>query len=150
MGRRRVSVSVETTPDLAFVKKGMLNMLLYTNKEGECVRVPVDTLAFLEDRRFVKSRSMDQVTFTGDCVFKATLEFLEPMACIEETAVRESTDWVLCSCKGSAALYSTVEKRLVLQQCVVCLQSNIPELVDPFILVLELQEGEWLVERALR
>ncbi|ORC84492.1 uncharacterized protein TM35_000441480 [Trypanosoma theileri] len=150
MGKRRSSISVETTPDLAFIKKGHLNMLIYTSKEMGAVRVPVDSLDFLEDTRLVRNKSMDQINFSNDCVFKVTLEFIESMPCMEETAVRESTDWVLCSCKGSTAFYSPVEKRLVLQQCFVCVQSNIPELEAPFILVLYLEENEWLVERALR
>ncbi|PWV12683.1 hypothetical protein C3747_49g176 [Trypanosoma cruzi] len=150
MGKGREAVTLETTPDLNFVKSGHLNMLIYTNKEGEQVKVPVNSLEFLEDRRVVRSRSMDQVNFNNDCVFKVTLEFIEPMACLEETAVRELTDWVLCSCRGHASFYSPVEKRLVLQQCFVCLQSNIPELLDPFILVLYLEKDQWLVERVLR
>ncbi|RNF04114.1 hypothetical protein TraAM80_05349 [Trypanosoma rangeli] len=150
MGKRREAAALETTPDLAFIKKGYLNMLIHTSKEGERTTVPVDSLAFLEDPRVVRSRSMDQVNFHRECVFKATLEFVEPVMCLEETAVRESTDWVLCSCGGHAAFYSPVEQRLVLQQCVVCLQSNVPELVDPFVLVLYLEGGHWLVERVLR
>ncbi|RNF27333.1 uncharacterized protein Tco025E_00403 [Trypanosoma conorhini] len=150
MGRRRGAAALEATPDLAFVKQGHLNMLIHISKEGERTTVPVDSLGFLEDPRVVRGRSMDQVNFNGDCVFKVTLEFVEQMACLEETAVRESTDWVLCSCSGQAAFYSPVEQRLVLQHCVVCLQSNIPELVDPFILVLYLEGHRWLVERVLR
>lgn len=148
MGKKKTSL--ETTPELAFAKSGRLNVIVHKPKEGAGVAVETNSAAFLEDKRIIKSANMDQITFK-DCVFKVTLDFLEPMECIEETAVRESTDWVLCSCAGVNSFYSKVEERLVLQQCTVSTQSNVQPLVDPFILVLKLEDGDdWVVERVLR
>lgn len=148
MGRKKTSL--ETTPELAFVKSGRLNMIVFKPKEGPGVVVETNSADFLEDRRIVKTSNMDQIVFK-DCVFKVTLDFLEPMECVEETAVRESTDWVLCSCAAAHSFYSKLEKRLVLQQCTVSTQSNVAPLVEPFILVLMLEDDdEWVVERVVR
>lgn len=146
---RKKTTSLETTPELSFVKSGRLNMIVHKPKERDPVKIETDSSAFLEDARIVRNTNMDQVTFK-DCVFKVTLDFLEPMMCLEETAVRESTDWVLCSCAAANSFYSKVEERLVLQQCTVSLLSNVAPLVNPFILVLMLEDGdEWVVERVL-
>lgn len=150
MGRKRHATTLETTPDLAFVSKGVLNMILMKGDGDELMSIETSTQAFLDDRRLVKSSNMDQILFQKQCTFKVTLEFMEAMMCIPETAVRESTDWVLCSCSGANTYYSKVEERLVLQQCQVVLQSNIEELEDPFILVLLHDEDQWVVERVLR
>lgn len=149
MGKKKFAFTLEATPELEFVEKGALNLILV--KIGDdLVQIPLDSNDFLEDRRIVKNSNMDQVLFQKTCTFKVTLEFFESMMCIPETAVRESTDWVLCSCSGANAFYSKIEQRLVLQQCTVTLQSNIEQLEDPFILVLLKEEDEWLVERVLR
>ncbi|KAG8344429.1 hypothetical protein ERJ75_000352200 [Trypanosoma vivax] len=150
MGKGHGSTAVEVPPELAFIKQGHLNMLLLVGKDGEAERIPTGNLSFMNDPRVVRNRSMDQVNFNGDCAFKVTLEFRDAVACVEETAVRETTDWVLCSSRGNNAFYSPVEKRLVLQNCTVCLQSNVPALVDPFTIVLCLQDDVWQVERVLR
>eukprot|EP00796_Vickermania_ingenoplastis_P009711 gene9711-6807_t len=144
-----ISDCLMTTPDLAFVAKGILNMILMQGGD-ELVRIPSDSEEFLEDRRIVKSSTMDQVVFQKNCTFKVTLEFLESMMCIPETAVRESTDWVLCSCNGANTFYSKIEQRLVLQQCSVTLESNIEELEDPFILVLLRDDDEWIRYKGLK
>lgn len=149
MGKKRKETTLETVPELNFVSKGILNMILVKSGD-EWERIPVDSEEFLEDRRIVKTSNMDQVLFQKMCTFKVTLEFIDSLMCIPETAVRESTDWVLCSCTGGNAFYSKVEQRLVLQQCTVALQSNVRPLEDPFILVLLRDEDEWLVERVLR
>lgn len=148
MGKKKAT-TLETTPDLAFVKSGLLNMIVYKDKEDP-VAVQADSSAFLEDARLVKTSNMDHVIFNNKCTFKVTLDFLEPMECIPEIAVRESTDWILCTCSGQDAFFSKVEQRLVLQRCAVALQSNIQELVVPFVLVLFLDDDEWVVERVLR
>ncbi|RHW72864.1 hypothetical protein DPX39_040082600 [Trypanosoma brucei equiperdum] len=149
MTKRHSGRGVETSPDLAFIKRGHLNMLIHT-KDGERRLVPVDSLAFIDDPQLVRGRTMDRVNFNNECVFKVTLEFTEPIPCMEEIAVREMTDWVLCSCKGNYSFYSPVEKLLVLQNCMVCVQSNVLPLVDPFILVLFYDVGSWVVERVLK
>lgn len=149
MGKKKPAHTLETTSDLAFVSKGTLNMILVKNGD-DLLQLPVNSNEFLEDRRIVKTSNMDQVVFQKTCTFKVTLEFFESMMCIPETAVRESTDWVLCSCSGANAFYSKIEQRLVLQQCTVTLLSNIEQLEDPFILVLLKEDDEWLVERVLR
>lgn len=94
MGKKKSS-ALETTPDLSFVSSGKLNMLLL--KSGsEIERIPVESEEFLEDNRVIKGSNMEQVTFNSNSSFKVTLEFLESMMCMSETAVRETTDWVLC------------------------------------------------------
>lgn len=147
--KSKLATTLETTPDLSFVKSGLMNMIVHRDQEGGCVRIAADSDAFLEDKRIVKSSTMDQVTFK-DCSFKVTLDFLEPIECTYETAVRETTDWMLCSCQAANAFYSKVEKRLVLRNCITSLQSTIMDLEDPFILVLLRDDDEWLVERVLR
>lgn len=148
MGKKK-QTPLETTPDLSFVSKGILNMIVVKTAD-ELIQIPVNSDEFLDDRRIVKTSNMDQVVFQKNCNFKVTLEFMESMMCIPDSAVRESTDWVLCSCSGANAFYSKIEQRLVLQQCNVTLQSNIEQLEDPFILVLLREDDEWLVERVLR
>lgn len=149
MGRRKATSCLETTPDLSFVASGLLNMVIFKSGD-ELVRIAVDSEEYLEDRRIIKTSTMDQVVFNQNCTFKVTLEFIESKMCIPETAVRESTDWVLCTCNGTNAFFSKSEQRLVLQHCMVTLQSNIEELEDPFILVLVQDDDQWVVERVLR
>lgn len=150
MGKKKNETSLETTPDLAFVKSGKLNTIIYKPKEGDPIAIAADSEQFLEDKRLIKTSNMDQVIFNKETVFKMTLDFLDPLECVAETAVRETTDWMLCSCVGTNAFYSKVEKRLVLQKCSTCLQSSVRELEMPFIIVLLLDDDEWLVERVLR
>lgn len=149
MGKSKSLNTAETSPELDFVRGGTLNTLIYKDGE-ELVCIPVDSAAFLEDKRAVRSSNMDQITFSKNVVFKVTLDFVEPMACTPEIAVRETTDWMLMSCPGTNAYYATVDQRLVLQQCKSSLQSNIPELAYPITLVLYLDDDQWLVERVLR
>ncbi|CAD2213494.1 hypothetical protein AGDE_01271 [Angomonas deanei] len=146
---KKKKTNLETTPDLAFVKSGDLNVIIFKTKE-EQIPISVTSEEFLEDKRIIKSSNMDQVTFNKDTIFKATLDFIEPVNCVVETAVRESTDWMLCSCVGTNAFYSKVEKRLVLQQCTMSLQSTVRELEAPFIIVLYFDDDQWIVERVLR
>lgn len=145
MGSKR---RVETSPALAFIKQGILNTIVYHGKEG-IEAISTADAAFLEDERIVRSANMDHVNFRGTCVFKVTLDFVEPMECVEATAVRESTDWVLCSCSGTHAIYSKVDQRLVLQQCKVSTMSTVEELSMPFVIYLLLDDDEWVVERIL-
>ncbi|CAG9579471.1 hypothetical_protein_-_conserved [Leishmania major strain Friedlin] len=149
MGRKKRASDVETTPELSFVQGGVLNTIIVKGAE-EMQQIAVDTTAFLEDKRVVRSTNMDQVTFSQNAIFKVTLDFAEAMPCIPETAVRESTDWMLLSCTGNHAHYSTVDQRLILQQCKASLQSNIPELEFPVYLVLRFDDDEWVVERIIR
>ncbi|KPI85703.1 hypothetical protein ABL78_5235 [Leptomonas seymouri] len=149
MGKRRNLNMADTSPDLDFVRGGTLNTIIYRDGE-ELQQLPVDSADFLEDKRAVRSTNMDQVTFSKNIVFKVTLDFVEPMACTPEIAVRETTDWMLMSCPGTNAYYATVDQRLVLQQCKSSLQSNIPELEFPITIVLYLDDDQWLVERVLR
>lgn len=150
MGRRGRRVSeLETLPEFSFVKGGLLNVILL-NAKDELEKVDANTNAFLDDKRVVRSTNMDQTTFVKDCVFKVTLDFVEPMECIPETAARETTDWMLCSCSGANAYYAKVDQRLVLQRCTASLQSNIRQLEVPFMLILYYEDEEWLVERMLR
>ncbi|CCW65446.1 unnamed protein product [Phytomonas sp. EM1] len=146
MGRKKTSL--ETSPDLDFIKSGHLSMVIYREKE-ELTRIPSEPNSLLSEPRIIRAANMDNITFK-DCVFKITLDFVEPMECMEETAVRETTDWVLCSCNAGDAFYSKTEERLVLQQCKVSLKSNVPQLVAPFIVVLCFKDDEWVVERVLR
>lgn len=140
---------LETSKDLNFIKYGKLNMLCIRNGK-DVEKVAADTPAFLNDERVVKGLGMDLVTFQPNVVFKVTLDFKKPLPCVEGTAVREGTDWVLCSCMGSMAHFNKVEERLVLQQCVVSIQSNVDPLVAPFHLVLFFDDDEWQVERVYR
>ncbi|KAG5497144.1 hypothetical protein GH5_01680 [Leishmania sp. Ghana 2012 LV757] len=149
MGRKKRVSDVETAPELSFVQGGALNMIILKGAEG-IQQVPVDTAAFLEDKRVVRSAHMDAVTFSQNVIFKVTLDFVEAMACIPETAVRETTDWMLLSCAGAHAYYSTVDQRLVLQQCKTSLQSSIPELEFPISVVLRFDSDQWVVERVVR
>ncbi|KAK7197549.1 hypothetical protein NESM_000704900 [Novymonas esmeraldas] len=150
MGKKAKHVSeVEAPPELSFVQGGTLNTILLKGPE-EIQQLAVDSAAFLEDRRAVRSTNMDQVTFSKSVVFKVTLDFMEAMPCIPEIAVRETTDWMLLSCPGTHAHYSTMDQRLVLQQCTAALQSNIPELEFPITVVLRLDDDQWLVERVMR
>jgi len=150
MGRRGRRVSeLETLPEFSFVSGGVLNTILLKSKD-ELERIAVDSPAFLEDRRIVRSANMDQITFAKECVFKVTLDFVEPIECIPETAARETTDWMLCSCIGTNARYAKVDQRLVLDRCTTSLQSNIRPLEVPFMLILYFEDDEWLVERVLR
>lgn len=143
-----VKEKVETSEDLKFVKSGRLNMIiLLQNKEVSKIDVGSD--AFLTNATIVRSTTMDQIMFQQNCVFKLTVDFKKVLPCVE-TAVRESTDWVLCSCPGPMAYYNRVEERLVLQQCVVSIQSTVEEMSRPFIAVLKLEDDEWVLERALR
>ncbi|KPA74535.1 hypothetical protein ABB37_09187 [Leptomonas pyrrhocoris] len=149
MGKRKNLSTAETSPELDFVRGGTLNTIVYREGE-ELQRLPVDSAAFLEDKRAVRSSNMDQITFSKNIVFKVTLDFVEPMACMPEIAVRETTDWMLMTCPGTSAYYATVDQRLVLQQCQSSLQSNIPELTYPITIILYLDDDQWLVERVLR
>lgn len=148
--KRDRATKLETTPDLQFVKKGHLNLIILKAGDGELVKVPTDSMDFLEDTRVVRSSTMDQVTFKKECVFKATLEFMDSLECVADTAVRESTDWMLCSCSGTNAYYATMEQRLVLSNCVPALQSTVAELMIPFTLVLMFEDDEWIVEQVVR
>ncbi|KAG5471508.1 hypothetical protein LSCM1_01601 [Leishmania martiniquensis] len=149
MGKKKHMSDVETTPELSFVQGGVLNMILIKGPEG-MQKMAVDTTAFLEDKRVVRSAHMDTVTFSHNTVFKVTLDFAEAMPCIPEIAVRETTDWMLLSCSGAHAYYSTVDQRLVLQQCRTSLVSNTPELQFPICVVLRFDSDQWLVERVTR
>lgn len=150
MGKKRRVSDAETSPELSFVVGGTLNTIVLRGAEEELQHIPVDTAAFLEDKRVVRSSNMDQITFSKNVVFKVTLDFAEAMACIPEIAVRETTDWMLMSCPGTHAYFSTVDQRLLLQQCRASLQSNIPELEYPIVLVLRFDDDQWVVERAVR
>ncbi|KAG5497728.1 hypothetical protein JKF63_03994 [Porcisia hertigi] len=149
MGKKKHASGLETIPELRFVQGGLLNMILF-NGANEIQKIAVDSPAFLEDKRVVRSTNMDQVTFSKNIIFKVTLDFAEAMPCIPDIAVRETTDWMLLSCAGTHAYYSTVDQRLVLQQCKASLQSNIPELEFPVSLTLRFDDDEWLVERVTR
>jgi hypothetical protein len=139
----------ETTPDLSFVKGGRLNMIILQQNK-ECTKLDASSGAFLASPVIVKSSTMDQVTFHANCVFKLTVDFKKTLPCVAETAVRESTDWVLCSCPGPMAYYNKVEDRLVLQQCVVTVQSNVDQMQRPFGAVLKLDDDEWVIEKVYR
>ncbi|CAJ1031895.1 hypothetical protein, conserved [Leishmania lindenbergi] len=149
MGKKKRGSDVETAPELSFVGGGVLNMIIFKGAEG-IQHITADTAAFLEDKRVIRSTNMDQVTFSPNIIFKVTLDFAEAMPCVPEIAVRETTDWMLLSCAGTHAYYSTVDQRLVLQQCKASLQSNIPELEYPISLVLRFDDDQWLVECARR
>jgi len=124
-------------------------MILLKSTEG-VERIAVDSANFLDNRRIVRNANMDQITFAKECVFKVTLDFVEPMECIAETAARETTDWMLCSCAGENARYAKVDQRLILDRCTTSLQSNIRQFEVPFMLILYYEDEEWLVERILR
>ncbi|GET91293.1 hypothetical protein, conserved [Leishmania tarentolae] len=149
MGKKKRANDVETAPELRFVRGGVLNTIIFKGAEG-MQQIAVDSAAFLEDKRVVRSTNMDQVVFSPNVIFKVTLDFAEAMPCMAEIAVRETTDWMLLSCPGNHAHYSTVDQRLVLQQCKAALQSNIPELEFPIYLILRLDDDQWVVERAMR
>lgn len=142
-------VKLETSEELKFFKSGKLNMVLVVQKDKELTKIDTSSDAFLSNSSIIRSNSMDQIMFQPNCIFKVTIDFKKVFPCTE-TAVRESTDWVLCSCPGAMAYYNKTEERLVLQQCVVSIQSTIEELSKPFIAVLKFDDDEWILERALR
>lgn len=136
-------------PQLKFITSGRLNMVvLRANKE--VTRIDASTTDFLHNRSIVKQDTMDRVSFLPCAVFKVTLEFKREQLCILETSNRETTDWVLMSCMGNNAFYDKTTQRLLLQQCAVCLQTNIPDLVMPVGLVLKFNDDEWIVEQVCR
>lgn len=143
-------MGVDTPKELKFIKSGMLNMVCIRNGK-DVDKVACDTDQIINDIRITRPGGvmLDVVTFQPNCVFKVTLDFKHALPCIESSA-RESTDWVLCACMGGTAHYNRVEERLVLQQCVVSLQSNVDPLVTPFNLVLKFDEDCWEVERIYR
>lgn len=139
---------LETSDDLKFFKGGKLNMVILVQNK-DVTKLDTSSHAFLSNPSIVRTSTMDQVMFQPNCIFKLTVDFKRVLACVE-TAVREGTDWVLCSCPGPMAYYNKTEERLVLQQCVVSTQSTVDELSKPFIAVLRLDDDEWVLERALR
>lgn len=140
---------VVVPPQLKFITGGRLNMVvLRANKEVS--KIDASTTDFLQNRSIVKHDTMDRVTFLPCAVFKVTLDFKREQLCILETSNRETTDWVLMSCMGGNAAYDKTTQRLLLQQCAVCLQTNIPDLVMPVGLVLKFKEDEWIVEQVCR
>jgi hypothetical protein len=143
-----VKDKIQTSEDLKFVKSGRMNMIVLV-KDKDVTKIDVSSDAFLQNPLVTRSSTMDQVMFQPNVVFKLTVDFKKTFACVE-TAVRESTDWVLCSCSGGMAYYNKTEERLVLQQCVVSIQSTIEEMSKPFVAVLKLDDDEWVLERAIR
>lgn len=143
-----VKDKIQTSDDLKFIKSGRMNMLIIV-KDKEVTKIDCSSDAFLLNPLVTRSSTMDQVMFQPNVVFKLTVDFKRTFACVE-TAVRESTDWVLCSCGGGMAYFNKTEERLVLQQCVVSIQSTIDEMSKPFVAVLKLDDDEWVLERAIR
>eukprot|EP00759_Apiculatamorpha_spiralis_P033949 PhF_6_TR35054/c0_g1_i1/m.51077 len=128
-----------------FVKSGYLNMVVLRNQR-DCERIPTES--FLNNDAILRASTLDSITFRDNTVFKFTLEFRKPIPCVEETAVRENTDWVLASCPGHLAQYNKVEERLVLQNCSVSISSTIEPLLEPFCVSMRLdpEKGEWLLD----
>lgn len=151
MGKKKNKNDLDTTEEFNFIKWGQLNMICLRNGK-EVEKVETNSEAFLSDPRVVRQQGqlMENITFQPNVVFKVTLDFDCEIVCVEGGAVRESTDWVLCSCMGNMAHFNRVEERLMLQQCVVCIPSNIDPLVTPFHLVLRFEEEQWVVERMYR
>jgi hypothetical protein len=143
-----VKEKIQTSEDLKFIKSGRMNMVVLV-KDKEVTKIDVSSDAFLAHPLVLRSSTMDQIMFQPNVVFKLTIDFKRTLPCIE-TAVRESTDWVLCSCSGGMAYYNKTEERLVLQQCVVSIQSTVEEMSKPFVAVLKLDDDEWILERAIR
>ena len=128
-----------------FVKSGNLNMIVHRNGR-ECERVPTDTMLTADN--IVRATSIDSVTFRDNTVFKFTLDFKKPQPCLEETAVREQTDWVLASCPGQFAQFNKIEERLILQACRVSICSTVAGLDDQFSTSFRLDpvRGEWVLD----
>jgi len=125
-------------------------MIVLRQANKEVVRIDCSSPAFLQNPTLVRSTTMDQILFQPNCVFKVTLDFKKSLPCVEGTAVRESTDWVLCSCLGQTTHYNKTDETLTMAQCVVTVQSNVDELTTPFSLTLRFDEEEWVVERVFR
>eukprot|EP00744_Colponema_vietnamica_P005124 GILI01007536.1.p1 GENE.GILI01007536.1~~GILI01007536.1.p1 ORF type:complete len:158 (-),score=13.84 GILI01007536.1:54-491(-) len=140
---------VVVPPQLKYITGGRLNMVvLRANKEVS--RIDTSSNLFLGDRSIVKHDTMDRVSFLPCAVFKVTLDFKKEQLCLLETSNRETTDWVLMSCMGNNAFYDKTTQRLLLQQCAVCLQTNVPDLIMPVGLVLRFDDDEWIVEQVCR
>ena len=139
-------VKVKTPPEFDFVVSGRLHMICVRNGK-EVEKVDADSAAFLTNPNVVKSTTMDAVSFLPNVIFKVTLDFKEPLPCIEGSSAREQTNWVLCSGAGMWASYNRTDEKLLLQQCTVTTFSNVSELQNPFHLLLKLKEDEWLVEK---
>lgn len=140
----------EPTKEFKFVKAGKLNMVIIRN--GKNVEpVPINVAAFLANEVIIKTNTMDVITFQPNVVFKFTLDFKSPLPCIEGTnAVRESTDWILCSSMGTTAHFNKVDETLILQQCVVSIQTNVAQFAAPFNAALRLNDEEWEVVKVWR
>jgi len=128
-----------------FVKSGVINICVSRNGR-EVERVPLEQL--LTDERIIRSSSIDSLTFRENAVFKFTLEFKKSLPCLEETAVREQTDWILASCPGQAAQYNKIEERLILQACHATVSSTVAGLEDQFCTSFRMdpQKGEWVLD----
>eukprot|EP00760_Papus_ankaliazontas_P028701 PhM_4_TR3868/c0_g1_i1/m.52614 len=135
--------------DFSFVKAGTLNMVLLRNGR-ECEKIPIES--FLMSDQSVRTSSIDGITFREHVVFKFTLEFKPNQPCLEETAVRENTDWVLASCPGTYAQFNKVEERLIFQACRVCILSTVAGLEDQFCCSFRLDgvKGEWVLDMIWR
>jgi hypothetical protein len=141
---------LDAPKELNFIKNGKLNMVVVRQPNKEVVKIDTSTQQFLTNPLILRADQMDQILFQPTAVFKVTLDFRKVLPCVEGTAVRESTDWVLCSCMGQMASFNKVDEVLVLSQCVVTVQSNVDPLVMPFQCVLKFEEDEWVVVRVSR
>jgi hypothetical protein len=137
---------IETPKPLKFIKGGRLNMLVIRHGK-EVEKVDADSAQFLANEATVRSSGMDVITFQQNVVFKVTLDFGEARSSVAETAVRETTDWILMSCMGNMAVFNRTEERLVLQQCVAAIGTTVPELEKPIGIVLRFNDDEWLVDK---
>ena len=144
------SEKLDAPKELNFIKTGKLNMIVVRQPNKEVTKIDTSTQQFLSNPQVVRADQMDQILFVQNAVFKVTLDFRKVLPCVEGTAVRESTDWVLCSCMGQMASYNKVDEVLVLSQCVVTVQSNVDPLVMPFSCVLKFEDDEWEVIRVSR
>jgi hypothetical protein len=140
---------INTPHELRFIQSGKLNMLIVRSGK-EISKVDAYTDEFLTNPQVVARDSMDQTTFLPNIVFKVTLDFSKPKVCVQETAIREATDWVLCSCMGGGVRYDKTAQRLIMQSVVVCVQSNVKQLELPFGCVLVYTGKEWEVEAIMQ
>eukprot|EP00758_Cryptobia_borreli_P015041 Tbor_TRINITY_DN5983_c1_g3::TRINITY_DN5983_c1_g3_i1::g.18651::m.18651 len=146
---KRKKRDIDTPHELRFITGGILNMIALRNNK-QVTQVNAYTETILTDPTIVRHTSMDNITFLPNAVFKVTLDFSKLKVCMAETAVREATDWVLCSCLGSDVYYDKTSLLLVLQQCMVCIQSNVKQLEMPFGLEMRYEDEMWEVVRVFR
>eukprot|EP00754_Rhynchopus_humris_P004837 Rhum_TRINITY_DN12428_c1_g1::Rhum_TRINITY_DN12428_c1_g1_i1::g.51897::m.51897 len=129
--------------------KGYLVMVIV--KKGRHNLEKVGPGELLTGDNVIRNQQMNTVYFHDNTLWKVNLDFKKPLRCVGY-AVRETTDWVLCDTKGLNVRLDVNERKLYLDNCTVCLASNVKELTQPFNIVLTKADkgDDWLVTQVYR